>query len=87
MLVLTRKIEQSVMIGEDVEVVILQIKGNNVKLGIRAPKENPVYRREIYEQIKEQNKMAAMASVDAIGVLQDIVPQLPPKPQTRRKIL
>jgi carbon storage regulator len=61
------------MIGEDIEIIVLQVKGKNVKLGIKAPKDYSVFRREIYEQIKEQNKMASMTSVDSFGILEEIL--------------
>lgn len=61
------------MIGEDIEVVVLQVKGKNVKLGIKAPKDYSVYRREIYDQIKEQNKMASITTVDSLGIIQEIL--------------
>jgi len=61
------------MIGEEIEIVVLQVKGKNVKLGIKAPKDYSVYRREIYEQIKEQNKMADMTSIDSFGILEGIL--------------
>lgn len=54
MLVLTRKTHQSIMIGDDIEIVVTAVKGEQVRLGISAPREVPVHRREIYELIKEQ---------------------------------
>ncbi|MBE5963188.1 MAG: carbon storage regulator CsrA [Lachnospiraceae bacterium] len=71
MLALTRKINESIMIGNDVEITILDIKGDQVKLGINAPKSVPVYRKEIYVQILESNKEAVEgnASVDALNKL------------------
>lgn len=59
MLVLTRKVNQSIMIGDQVEVVVLEVRGEQVRLGIRAPKEVSVHRKEIYEQIQEENRQAA----------------------------
>lgn len=56
MLVLTRKVHQSIIIGDDVEVVVLEVRGEQVRLGIRAPKNVAVHRKEIYEQILEENK-------------------------------
>ena len=56
MLVLTRKINQSIIIGDEVEVVVLEVRGEQVRLGIRAPKHVSVHRKEIYEQIAEENK-------------------------------
>ena len=51
MLALARKVNQSIMIGDDIEITLLEIKGDQVKIGISAPKSIPVYRKEIYLQI------------------------------------
>ncbi len=59
MLALSRKANESIIIGNDIEVTILEIKGEQVKIGINAPKSVPVYREEVYAQIKEANKEAA----------------------------
>jgi len=59
MLVLTRKIHQSIVIGDAVEVVVLEVRGEQVRLGIRAPKDVSVHRKEIYDQIVEENKGAS----------------------------
>jgi carbon storage regulator len=59
MLVLTRKIHQSIVIGDAIEVVVLEVRGEQVRLGIRAPKDVAVHRKEIYDQILEENKGAA----------------------------
>lgn len=59
MLVLTRKLQQSIMIGDEIEVVVLEVRGEQVRLGIRAPKNVTVHRKEIYEQIHEVNEEAA----------------------------
>ncbi|MCU0847143.1 MAG: carbon storage regulator CsrA [Spirochaetes bacterium] len=61
MLVLARRHNESIMIGDDIEVVVIDIKGDQVKLGIKAPKTIAVHRKEIYEEIKEEN-IAAMDS-------------------------
>jgi carbon storage regulator len=61
MLVLARRLNESIMIGDDIEVVIIDIKGDQVKLGIRAPKRVTVHRKEIYEEIRKEN-IAAMDS-------------------------
>jgi carbon storage regulator len=52
MLVLTRKIGQSIVIGDDIEVVVLEVRGEQVRVGIRAPKATTVHRKEIYDQIR-----------------------------------
>ncbi|MCW2950236.1 MAG: hypothetical protein JWN41_1249 [Thermoleophilia bacterium] len=63
MLVLTRKIGETFVVGDDIKVTIIDIiGGNKVRVGIEAPQEVPVYRQEIYDQIKAEN--AAAAAVD-----------------------
>ncbi|CRZ35206.1 carbon storage regulator CsrA [Herbinix hemicellulosilytica] len=64
MLALTRKINESIMIGNNIEITILEIRGDQVKIGINAPKSIPVYRKEIYLQILESNKEAASAEIN-----------------------
>lgn len=59
MLALSRKINESIMLGNDIEVTVLEIKGDQVKIGINAPKSIPIYRRELYLQIRQSNKEAA----------------------------
>ncbi len=63
MLALTRKLNESIIINNDIEVVILEVKGDQVKVGIKAPKSVPIYRKEIYDQIQQSNKEAAMTQV------------------------
>ena len=62
MLILTRKPGESLYIGDDVKVIIVEIKGNQIRVGIEAPPELRIYREEIYLQILEENKKAALAS-------------------------
>jgi carbon storage regulator len=59
MLVLTRKVHQSIIIGDEIEVVVLEVRGEQVRIGIRAPKNVSVHRKEIYEQIVEENRGAS----------------------------
>ncbi|SDE50287.1 carbon storage regulator, CsrA [Paenibacillus sp. UNCCL117] len=59
MLVLSRKKGESIMIGEQVEIVVLSSEGDNVRIGIKAPKHIQVYRHEVYQAIKESNKQAS----------------------------
>ena len=59
MLALTRKKGESVMIGDDIEIVVLQVSGEQVKLGFDAPRSISVHRKEVYEQIKNENLAAA----------------------------
>lgn len=59
MLALARKINESIIINDNVEVTVLEVKGDQVKLGINAPKSVPIYRQEIYKQIQDANANAA----------------------------
>ena len=66
MLVLSRKVGESIMIGEQIEVKVLAVDGDQVKLGIVAPKSVKVHRNEVFEAIQEQNKMALPKSLDVL---------------------
>ncbi|MHB8140211.1 MAG: carbon storage regulator CsrA [Vulcanimicrobiaceae bacterium] len=59
MLVLSRKINQSIMVGDDVRIVIVSVDRDQVKLGIEAPRDIPVHRSEVYEEIRRSNQSAA----------------------------
>ncbi|MDC0357658.1 carbon storage regulator CsrA [Oligoflexia bacterium] len=63
MLILTRKPGESVYIGDDVKITIVEIKGHQIRVGIDAPRELRIYREEIYLQILEENKQAAEAAM------------------------
>ena len=62
MLVLTRKIGESIKINEDIKVTIIEVKGKNIRIGIQAPKETKVYREELFLKIKSENQSAAAVS-------------------------
>ena len=64
MLVLTRKVHESITIGNDIVVTVLEIRGNQIRIGVDAPRQTPVNRTEIYESIVEQNLKASEAPVD-----------------------
>lgn len=70
MLALSRKKNEALIINNNIEITILEIKGEQVKLGISAPKEVPVYRKEVYVQIQESNKEAM--STDALEGLKNL---------------
>lgn len=62
MLVLTRKPGETVMLGEDIQVKIVSVDGDQVKIGIEAPRALKIYRREVYEAIQQENEAALEAS-------------------------
>ncbi len=70
MLALSRKKNEALIINNNVEVTILEIKGDQVKLGITAPREVPIYRKEVYLQIQESNKDAM--HVENLKALEDL---------------
>ncbi len=61
MLILSRKKDESIMIGDDIEVSVVDIKGDQIKLGIKAPRDIKVYRREVFTAIQNENLAAAKA--------------------------
>lgn len=71
MLTLTRKVGESIYIGKDVVIIVKEIKGKQVRIGVDAPLEFPVYRGEIYERIMEENRISSKApmSIDEISSL------------------
>lgn len=74
MLVLTRKIGESIHIGEDIEIVVTAIEQNKVKLGIRSPRQIPVYRQELYQRIKQGNREAARMETDDLEEMLEFLP-------------
>lgn len=82
MLVLSRKINQSIMVGDNVRVVVVAVDRDQVKLGIEAPREIAVHRSEIYEEIQRANRSAA-ASADVPGT--GAAPAIGPAALTPRK--
>ena len=72
MLVLSRQIDETIMIGDDIEITLVDIRGDKVRIGIKAPASVPVHRKEVYLAIKAANEEAAAAgagAVDALGAL------------------
>ena len=71
MLALSRKKNEAIIINNNIEITVLEVKGDQVKIGISAPKEVPVYRKEVYLQIQQANKEAVDA--DGIEALQKLL--------------
>ena len=67
MLVLSRRRDESIMIGDEVEITVVDVRGDVVKLGVRAPRAVPVHRKEIYEAIQQENIAAAQASASDVS--------------------
>lgn len=70
MLVLTRKLGEGIVIGDDVTITVVEMKGGNVRIGIDAPRSKKIYRQEIYDRIVEENRGAAhwdMTDLDSIS--------------------
>lgn len=70
MLVLTRKNQEAIRIGDDIEIKIIGIEGDQVKIGISAPKHVDIYRQELYNAIQQENNEAAHISKDLFNLLQ-----------------
>jgi carbon storage regulator len=69
MLVLTRKLKEAIQIGDDIEITVLAIQGDQVKLGINAPKHVEIHRKEIYLAIQAENTAASLASKTSLHEL------------------
>lgn len=66
MLIVTRKKGQSIMIGDDIEVIVSKLEDGSVKLGINAPKDMTILRKELYEEVKNENKAAVNINMDML---------------------
>ena len=71
MLVLSRKPGEAIRIGDDIEISIIEVRGDTVRIGIDAPTSVPVYRREVFDQIREENIKAA--KVESLDSLQELL--------------
>ena len=71
MLVLTRKTGEAIQIGDDIEITVVSIKGDQIKLGINAPKNIEIHRKEIYLEIQKENEDASKGISDLFSVLKN----------------
>src|SRR3954454_11880221 len=76
MLVLSRQRDETIMIGDDIEITIVDIRGDKVRLGITAPATIPVHRKEVYDAIQRENREAARVKMEDLGSL----PKTPGRP-------
>jgi carbon storage regulator len=79
MLILARKLNETIFIGDSVEITILEIKGDQVKLGIKAPANVKVYRQEVYQAIQEENRVAAQSLTVKLPQLPGLFREDPPR--------
>lgn len=73
MLVLSRKINQSIVIGDNIEIMLVDIRGDQIKLGINAPKTVKIFRKEVYEEVENQNREAAKSTIEELNILSSFV--------------
>ena len=84
MLVLSRQRDESIIIGDNIVITVVDIRGDKVRLGINAPKEVMVHRKEVYEAIRRENRAAAQVKPEDLSGLGKINPK-PQPPQDEKK--
>ena len=77
MLTLTRSVGETIRIGDDIEVHVVEVRGGTVRLGFKAPREVAIHREEVYRQIAEANLLAAQVTADTLGALAAFAPVAP----------
>ena len=75
MLTLTRSVGETIRIGDDIEIHVVEVRGGTVRLGFKAPREVTIHREEVYRQIAEANQLAAQVTADSLGALAAFAPQ------------
>jgi carbon storage regulator len=81
MLVLSRQRDETIMIGDDIEITVVDIRGDKVRLGITAPATVPVHRKEVYEAIQRENREASKVKMEDLGQLPKGPIKGPARPQ------
>ncbi|SET96374.1 carbon storage regulator CsrA [Geodermatophilus poikilotrophus] len=82
MLTLTRSVGETIRIGDDIEVHVVEVRGGTVRLGFKAPREVTIHREEVYRQIAEANLLAAQVTADTLGALAAFAPAAAEDPGT-----
>ncbi|MGI6488884.1 MAG: carbon storage regulator CsrA [Syntrophomonadaceae bacterium] len=72
MLILTRKIDESIIVGDNIKITVIEIQGDNVRIGIDAPRELSIHREEIYQAIRQENRQAVLQAGGAAGLLKQV---------------
>ena len=80
MLTLTRSVGETIRIGDDIEIHVVEVRGGTVRLGFKAPREVAIHREEVYRQIAEANLLAAQVTADSLGALAAFAPQAVEEP-------
>lgn len=81
MLVLTRRLQQSIVIGNDIVVTVLEIRGDQVRIGVSAPRDVDVHREEVFEELQAENRSAASPSPEAVSALGKLLPPAGDEPR------
>jgi carbon storage regulator len=76
-LTLTRSVGETIRIGDDIEIHVVEVRGGTVRLGFKAPREVAIHREEVYRQIVEANLLAAQVTADTLGALAAFAPSPP----------
>lgn len=79
MLILSRKKNESIIIGDDIEIMVTDVRGENVKLGVNAPRHISVHRKEIYESIKAENISASETNTSHLATLSELLRKRKPR--------
>ena len=83
MLVLSRQRDETIMIGDEIEITVVDIRGDKVRLGITAPRQVQVHRKEVYDAIKRENAEASRVQVDDLSTADQNLRKRKPQPQGR----
>ena len=81
MLVLTRRSSQSIVIGKDIVVTVLEVRGDQVRIGVSAPRDVDVHREEVFLELQEANRSAASPSAEAVEALGQLLPPAQDQPE------
>ena len=71
MLVLSRQRDETIMIGDEIQITVVDIRGDKIRLGIEAPRQIQVHRKEVYDSIKRENTEAAQVQIDDLSIAND----------------
>lgn len=84
MLVLSRQRDETIIIGDNIEITVVDIRGDKVRLGVSAPKEISVHRKEVYEAIRRENREAAQVKPEDLSALGKMHPRMPKGPEEKK---